>query len=128
EGDSWVEHRTVSGYIGSTKLLTWKGGLNSNAWDTNTPANFLNGVTASVFNAADQSLFDNSGSLNNTVNLVGAVSPNYIRVNSSANYTFAGTGSITGGTLRKDGSGSLTLATTNSYPGLTDVRAGVLHV
>ncbi|HEY7087900.1 MAG TPA: autotransporter-associated beta strand repeat-containing protein, partial [Tepidisphaeraceae bacterium] len=127
-GDSWVEHRTVTGYIGTTNLLTWKGGLNSNTWDTGTTQNFLNGGTASVFNAVDQVIFDNTGSLNNNISLVGSISPNYVRVNSSANYTFAGSGSITGGTLRKDGSGSLTLATANSYPGLTDVRTGTLYV
>jgi autotransporter-associated beta strand protein len=126
-GDSWVEHRTVTGTIGSTNVLTWKGGTNSNAWDTSAAANFLNAGTASIFNTLDQVNFDDS-STNTTVNLSGAVFPGYIRVNSSQNYTFAGTGSLTGGTLRKDGSGMLTLATTNSYAGLTDVRAGTLLV
>ena len=32
-GDSWVEHRTITGYIGTTNVLTWAGGLNGNTWD-----------------------------------------------------------------------------------------------
>src|SRR5262249_25655423 len=62
------------------------------------------------------------------VNLSGTVAPGFALVNAAQNYTFSGTGSITGGTLRKDGSGMLTLATTNTYPGLTDLRNGVLVV
>jgi autotransporter-associated beta strand protein len=123
---SWVEHRTVTGYDGSSNLLTWQGGQNSNTWDTGSTPNFLNGSTGSVFNTIDQVNF--TGSTNTTINLSGQVWPDFADVNSSANYTFQGTGSITGGTLRKDGTGTLTLATTNSYPGLTDVRAGTLFV
>lgn len=126
-GDSWVEHRAVTGYIGSTNVLTWKGAQNGATWNTNATANFLNGAADSVFNTLDQVNFDNS-SANTSVNLSGAVLPGYVRVNSSQNYIFTGSGSITGGTLRKDGSGSLTLATSNSYPGLTDMRAGTLFV
>ena len=33
-GDSWVEHRTITGYIGTTNVLTWAGGLNGNTWDS----------------------------------------------------------------------------------------------
>src|SRR5262249_60278441 len=28
-GDSWVEHRTVTGYIGASNLLSWNGGRKS---------------------------------------------------------------------------------------------------
>jgi autotransporter-associated beta strand protein len=128
-GDSWVEHRTVTGYADASNLLAWKGGVGipSSNWETNSTQNFLNGSTASVFKTADQINF-NDTTTNTNVNIVGAVAPNYVRVNSAQNYTFAGTGSITGGTLRKDGNGMLTLATFNTYPGLTDVRAGTLYV
>jgi autotransporter-associated beta strand protein len=126
-GDSWVEHRTITGYDATSNVLTWKGGLAGNAWDTATTANFLNGASASVFNTIDQVNFDNS-SANTTVNIGGSVAPGYMRVNSSQNYTFSGVGSITAGTMRKDGTGTLTLATTNTYAGLTDVRAGTLLV
>jgi autotransporter-associated beta strand protein len=128
-GDSWIEHRTVTGYAGASKALTWKGGVagNTGTWDNGVTANFLNGAAASTFNSPDQVVFDNS-STNTSVTLAANVSPNYVRVNSSQNYTFGGAFGITGGTLRKDGTGTLTLATTNSYPGLTDVRAGTLLV
>ena len=126
-GDSWVEHRTVTGYIGASNILTWKGGQNSNAWNTQITQNFLNGATPSVFNTVDQVIFNDS-TANTTVNLSGTVAPDFALVNATQNYTFSGTGSITGGTLRKDGAGMLTLATTNTYPGLTDVRNGVLFV
>jgi autotransporter-associated beta strand protein len=127
-GDSWVEHRTVTGYADASNLLAWKGGVGgSNTWDAATTQNFLIGSTAAAFKTADQINFTDS-TANTLVNIVGSVAPNYARVNSSLNYTLAGAGSITGGTLRKDGSGTLTLATNNSYPGLTDVRAGTLFV
>ncbi len=126
-GDSWVEHRTITGYMGTSNVLTWQGGLNSNRWDSGATANFLNGAVGSVFNLLDQVNFTNS-SANTAVSIAGNVSPGFTYVNSSQNYTFSGTGSITGGTLRKDGTGTLTLATANSYPGLTDVRAGTLLV
>src|SRR3954454_21097810 len=41
-GDSWFEHRTVTGYVGSRNVLTWKGGSNAYAWDTSATQNFLN--------------------------------------------------------------------------------------
>jgi autotransporter-associated beta strand protein len=125
-GDSWVEHRTVSGYIGASNLLTWNGGQNSNTWDNGATLNFLNGAAAAAFNIDDQVNFTDASN-NTAVTIAGSVAPNYVRVNSSKDYTFSG-GGMTGGTLRKDGSGTLTLATTNSYPGLTDVRAGTLYV
>jgi autotransporter-associated beta strand protein len=126
-GDSWVEHRTITGYIGSSNVLTWKGGNNSNAWDTATTANFLNGAATATFNTIDQINF-NDTSANTNVNLSGAVWPDFVDVNSTQSYTFAGSGSMTGGTLRKDGTGTLTLSTVNTYDGLTDVRNGTLVI
>jgi autotransporter-associated beta strand protein len=126
-GDSWFEHRTVTGFIGSRNVLTWKGGINSNTWDTGSTQNFLNGAAASAFTLADEVNFNDS-TANTTVNLAGSIAPEYVRVNTTQSYTFTGAGSLTAGTLRKDGSGQLTLATNNSYTGLTDVRAGTLLV
>ena len=128
EGDSWVEHRTITGYIGTSNVLTWNGTASVNTWDNNTTLSFLNGSTAASFNIDDQINFTDAAA-NTNVNISGNVSPNYIRFNSTKSYVVSGTGSITGGaTLRKDGTGTLTLSTTNSYQGLTDVRAGTLFV
>jgi autotransporter-associated beta strand protein len=107
--------------------LTWKGGANGNAWDLDATQNWLNGSTSSIFRTADQVSFTDS-TANNTVNIVGTVSPNYITVNTAQNYTFSGPGKISGGTLVKLGSGTLTLATSNDYPGLTEVQAGTMLV
>jgi autotransporter-associated beta strand protein len=128
-GDSWMEHRTVAGYVGTSNSLKWKGGAagNPNAWDAGSTANFLNGAATTVFNDVDEVLFDDT-SANKGVTLAGVVSPGYVKVDTASNYTFSGAFGIAGGTLRKDGNGTLTLATTNSYPGLTDVRAGTLLV
>src|SRR6201999_4249510 len=74
-GDSWVEHRTITGYIGSSNVLTWQGGANGNTWDTATTANFLNASNAtSAFNTIDQINFTNT-SANTTVNIAGSVWP-----------------------------------------------------
>src|SRR5439155_7024090 len=59
-GDSWVEHRTITGYIGASNALTWKGGMNSNTWDTATTQNFLNGAAAATFTAVDEVTFNDS--------------------------------------------------------------------
>ncbi len=129
-GDSWVEHRTITGYNGSSNVLSWAGGQNNNTWDTAATANFLNGANASTFNTIDQVNF--TATTNTTINIAGNVWPDFADVNSSANYTFqpaaVGGGAITGGTLRKDGTGTLTLATINSYPGLTQITNGTLFV
>jgi autotransporter-associated beta strand protein len=126
-GDSWIDHRTVTGYAGASNSLKWKGGSGGNIWDNGVTLNFLNGAAAAVFNAVDQVTFDDS-TANNNVTIAANVAPGYVRVNAAQNYTFAGSFGITGGGLRKDGNGTLTLATTNSYPGLTDMRGGTLLV
>ncbi|MGA2060031.1 MAG: autotransporter-associated beta strand repeat-containing protein [Thermoguttaceae bacterium] len=126
-GDSWVEDRTLSLLQGTTNILAWKGGANGNTWDLDTTQNWLNGSTPSIFRTADQVSFTDS-TANNSVNILGTVSPNYITVNAAQNYTFSGTGKISGGTLVKLGSGTLTLATSNDYPGLTEVQGGTLSV
>ncbi|HTQ40422.1 MAG TPA: dockerin type I domain-containing protein [Pirellulales bacterium] len=126
-GLSWVEHDAITGYIGTNNVLTWNGTATTNTWDNNTTLSFLNGASATSFGINDEINFTDAAA-NTTVNISGNVFPNYIRFNSSKDYTISGTGSIVGGTLRKDGAGTLTLATTNSYDGLTDVTAGTLFV
>ena len=47
-GDSWVEHDAVTGYIGTSNVLTWNGTAGVNTWDNNTTQSFLNGASAAV--------------------------------------------------------------------------------
>lgn len=107
----------------------WKGGVNGNAWDINTTANWLNNATLKNFNQGDTVLFDISGKEYNTINLTGDVQPSQVWVSSPVDYTFSGTGAISGtASLLKTGYGALTLANTNNYTGSTTVDQGSLIV
>jgi hypothetical protein len=117
-GESWIEHRTVTGYAGASNALTWKGGNNGNAWDVAATQNFLNGVTPAGLQTSSMRCSSTIArpaptSPSDTAN----VSPELRARQCGAELHLAGSFGITGGTLRKDGSGTLTLATTNSYPG-----------
>ncbi len=88
-GDSWVEHRTVTGYIGTSNVLTWNGTAGVNTWDNNTTMSFLNGAIAASFNIDDQINFTDAAA-NTNVNISGNVWPNYIRFNSTKSYVVSG--------------------------------------
>jgi len=106
----------------------WKGGLNSNSWDTNT-SNWLNDTILKTFNSGDTVLFDISGGTNNSVNLSSVVNPSQVWVSSPIDYFFNGSGSIGGNsTLLKTGTGALFLNTSNSYTGKTKVNQGALFI
>jgi len=111
----------------SPASITWRGnGLNNN-WDLVT-ADWINGGLVTFFNG-DSVTFDDTGSNNIPVNLIGAVGPAAVEVNITKNYTFAGSGEISGVTaLNKDGNGTLTLLTGNTYLGGTTINAGTVHV
>jgi autotransporter-associated beta strand protein len=98
--------------------LVWLGGFSANTWDTGTNANWLNGTNQDRFYFGDTVLFDNSGSTNPAVNLIGALTPAALTVDSTNNYTFSGTGKISGtGVFTKTNSGTLTITTTNDFTG-----------
>lgn len=105
------------------KSLQWSANANSGVWDTGTSANWINLADSSqtVFNAADQVLFDDTVGVPTTVAVSGTVSPSIITVNSSANnFTISGSGAISGpGSLVKEGSSILTVDGANSLVGLT---------
>jgi fibronectin-binding autotransporter adhesin len=110
------------------KDLVWSGtGAN---WDLASSANWLDGVTPSVFNNSDNVIFNSTGSANPTVNLVGTLAPASVVVDTSANdYTFGGSGQVAGTTsLKKVSAGVLTLQTVNTYAGGTVVSNGTLRV
>ena len=116
--------------IYTPKNLVWTGGAANANWDVGTDANWLNGVTQSVFNNSDFVTFNSVGSTNPTVTLIGTLAPASVTVDTSANdYTFTGAGQIAGdGGLTKVSPGVLNLQTVNTYGGGTVVSNGVLRV
>ena len=109
--------------------LVWLGGFNANTWDAGTNANWLNGLTQDRFYFGDTVLFDNSGLTNPAVNLVGALTPAALTVDSTNNYTFGGLGKISGtGSFTKTNTGVLTVTTTNDFTGPVVIGGGVLAV
>jgi autotransporter-associated beta strand protein len=75
--------------------------------------------------------FDAAGAGQPSVDLQGALFPEYITVDATSDYTFMTTagGRISGATgLTKNNSGSLTILTDNNNSGLIDINAGTVTV
>jgi len=107
--------------------LTWAGDGLANIWDVNNTTNW-NGNTEKFY-TFDTVTFDDTGSTTPAVNLVGALMPLGVTVNSANNYTFSGPGRITGATgLTNLGTGTLFLQTSNDYTGGTVVSAGTVVI
>jgi rhamnogalacturonan endolyase len=107
--------------------LTWTGGLNANAWNLATTANWSSNTTARVFNTGNKVLFDDTGLNDPAIHLSGALLPGLATVYAMKSFTFAGSGSLAGAmTLAKTGPGTLTINTTNSFTGATSVTNGAL--
>ncbi len=108
--------------------IVWAGDGVANHWDL-TSSNWLNAGFPDVFVPLDNVIFNDAGSTNPAVNLVGALAPASIIVSASVHYTFAGSGSITNpATLTKLGPGKLTVATLNSFTNQTTVLGGTLQL
>lgn len=99
--------------------LVWKGDGVTNNWDISASTNWFNGApNMDVFLQGDNVAFTDVGSNNPPVNLVGALQPTTVTVNSTKNYVFSGSGKITSGAqLFKSNSGNLTLMTANDFTG-----------
>jgi autotransporter-associated beta strand protein len=98
-----------------------------------TPANWMNGASASGFYDPANVILDDSGSATPAINLVTTVTPRSITVNSAQNYSISGfgeIGSVPGLTnaLIKNGSGTLSLDTANDFSGGVNILAGTLKV
>jgi autotransporter-associated beta strand protein len=113
----------VANYVAQN--LVWVGdGSGAGLWNVNSDADWLNASTASVFHDTDNTVF-NDNSANQTVKLVGVLSPGSITVNGTKSYTFTNTGSINGTTaLTDNSSGTLTVLTANAYTGGTTIASG----
>lgn len=111
-----------------TPNLVWRGD-GTNNWNVATTANWLNGANIVKFYAGDNVTFNDAGTNNPAINLVGTLLPSSVTVTAVQNYTFGGSGSLGGMmSLLKSGSGQLTLATSNTYSGGTTVSNGTLLV
>gem|GEM_PF-2299898 len=120
---------TVGGGGSRIGNLVWKGDGIANSWDMQTTSNWVNQLLPDTFHQGDKVTFDNTGSTNSAVSLVGSLAPASVTVNSSNTYTFAGSGQLGGQmNLAKSGTGGLVLATDNAYTGNTTVSAGMVQL
>jgi autotransporter-associated beta strand protein len=109
--------------------LTWVGNGVNNNWDSGTTTNWLNGANADVFYFFDSPVFDDTGSTNPAINLIGTNTPASVTFNATKNYTLAGSGRISGfGGLTKTNSGTLTILATNDFAGPTVIAGGTLSI
>ncbi len=121
-------NRIQVSFSGANAGLVWQGGVNTN-WNVNTDANWLNAGVADKYFQSDVVVFNDTGVATSNVNLVTAMTPAAVTVDSTGNYTLSGS-PITGVTaLTKSGTGTLTLLNNgNSYSGITTVANGTLQV
>jgi autotransporter-associated beta strand protein len=108
----------------------WRGDDAANNWNVSGDFNWFNGQSLLFpFHNGDSVSFDDTGSANPAVNLVGSLQPALVTINAAQNYTFAGSGSLDGSmALNKAGTGTLTLAGTNNFSGPATVSNGVLLI
>jgi autotransporter-associated beta strand protein len=126
-GDGTDDAITLS-FTGTVADLVWTG-AESNVWDDNTTANFLNGASPDVFRTFDNVRFDDSSTVN-TISLPGSINAGTVTFDHGTTaYTVGGAGALAGpAALVKSGSGTLTLNTNNTYTGTTTVSGGTLAI
>ncbi|MGD0649969.1 MAG: autotransporter-associated beta strand repeat-containing protein [Verrucomicrobiia bacterium] len=109
--------------------ITWAGDETANVWDTGLTANWLNSGVPDRFFPLDNVKFDDTGSTNPSVNLVGILNPASVTVTATVDYTFSGSGSLTNpATLTKSGAGRLTINTANSSTNRMTILAGTVQL
>lgn len=108
----------------------WRGDDLGNNWNTLGDYNWADGISLLYqFHAGEPVTFDDTGSTNPAVNLIGALQPASVFVNANRNYTLSGSGSLAGSMgLIKTSAGILTISTTNSFTGNTTVSNGAAIV
>lgn len=108
----------------------WHGDDLANVWNVLGAYNWSDGVSLLYqFHTGEAVTFDDTGSTNPAVNLVGSLLPASVFVNAKQNYVFSGTGTLTGAmSLAKTNTGTLTISTTNTFTGNTVVNNGAVIV
>ncbi len=117
----------------SARNLTWRGNGTDNNWDYGITIDWsTNGPSLTTYADGDKVTFDDTGSNNIPVNLVGALSPNTITANASKNYVlFGGSGSLAGPMIiNKTNTGTLTLVAdvSGNNSGSAIVYQGTLQI
>ncbi len=109
------------------KDLVWKGDGAGNVWDLALTPNWLYGTNLSVFTNLDTVTFDDTGSNQVPVTLVGVLAPVAMTVDAAINYTLGGTGWLAGSMpLTKAGTGTLTINTTNMFSSPATLTLGTV--
>lgn len=129
-----AQHGTVSDDTANQKYIFTASGPGTRTWNT-TSGTWDNSGTNLNWVEDDKKFYDGDTAVfgdiasDSTITLSGAISPNGVTVQNTANtYTFTG-GSITGATgLTKDGAGTLIIANNQSYTGGTTVNGGTLRL
>jgi autotransporter-associated beta strand protein len=115
----------------SARSLTWRGNGADNNWDSLTTADWATNGVLTTYADGDKTTFDDTGSNNIPVNVVGALNPNTITANASKNYFIAGAGSLTGPMIiTKTNTGTLALSVDvgGNSSGSTVVYQGTLQI
>jgi fibronectin-binding autotransporter adhesin len=108
--------------------LTWRGNGTDNNWDVLSTANWFDGVNLVTFDNGDFVTFNNSGSNNIPVNLVGDLTPTTLEFNATKDYVLAGSGKLTGTVIiTKTNTGTVSLVTDNDTVGSTLIQGGTLQ-
>jgi len=120
DGDGSTWRQTFAVLVSSVSLprdLLWKGDGSVNTFDTSA-MNFLFRTNLTAYSTGDNVTLDDTGSTNPAVNIVGALTPGAMIVDSAKNYTLGGSGSLGGiMTLSQSGGGTLTIAVPNTASG-----------
>ena len=131
DGDGSTWKQTFAVLVSSVALprdLLWKGDGVSNNFDTNATT-FLFGTNLTAYSSGDNVTFDDTGSTNPAVNIVGALTPSSLTIEAAKNYTLGGSGTLGGTmTLNQSGGGTLTVKTANSFTGGGTIDSSTLVI
>jgi autotransporter-associated beta strand protein len=118
DGSTWTQtFATLVSIVPLPRDLIWKGDGAANNFDTNTPS-FLFGTNVTAYSIGDNVTFNDTGSTNPAVNLVGNLTPSSVTVSATKSYTLSGSGTLIGGMkLKQSGGGTLNVNTANAFTG-----------